>query len=304
MHKILIELIITNQCNKRCEYCDLEFRDKSLSFQDIDLFIDFIIKNKAEYNINLFWGEPLLSYDKVQYFIDNSKENIKKISVWTNWYLLNKEKLDYFKKNKVTIYLSIDNINLWKGLDLNLISSYSEIIIINFINDPDFLHNSIDCFNIIKNIWFKNIAFMPVFSTKKWNISNLSNLKKIYNYMIKNSLGLNLEIFTYFNWVSVDKQFILDTDLYFYSDLDSLLWLQKQYRNTDNKLKQKIKTKTRLLYLKEKDICLNNLINLYNIKEIIKLVFDIPKKSGDYLTYMLIDKILKNGTKKRECIWM
>jgi sulfatase maturation enzyme AslB (radical SAM superfamily) len=54
MHKILIELILTNSCNKRCEYCDLDFKTKSLSFDDLDLFIDFLKNNKAEYTINFF----------------------------------------------------------------------------------------------------------------------------------------------------------------------------------------------------------------------------------------------------------
>ena len=54
MNKILIELILTNQCNKRCEYCDLDFQNKSLSFNDLNLFIEFINKNKANYTINFF----------------------------------------------------------------------------------------------------------------------------------------------------------------------------------------------------------------------------------------------------------
>jgi sulfatase maturation enzyme AslB (radical SAM superfamily) len=54
MKKILIELILTNSCNKRCEYCDLDFKTKSFSFNDLDLFINFLKNNKAEYTINFF----------------------------------------------------------------------------------------------------------------------------------------------------------------------------------------------------------------------------------------------------------
>jgi sulfatase maturation enzyme AslB (radical SAM superfamily) len=54
MENILIELILTNNCNKRCEYCDLDFKNKSLSFMDLDLFINFIKNNKANYTINFF----------------------------------------------------------------------------------------------------------------------------------------------------------------------------------------------------------------------------------------------------------
>lgn len=30
MKKILIELVVTNDCNRRCSYCDLNFKKKKL----------------------------------------------------------------------------------------------------------------------------------------------------------------------------------------------------------------------------------------------------------------------------------
>jgi len=140
---------------------------------------------------------------------------------------------------------------------------------------------------------------MPVFSTKKWVKQSLTKFNRIYEYIKNNSSWIIFTTYTYFNWVAVDKQFILDTDLYFYSDLDSLLWLQKQYKNINIELKKDINKKTQLLSLNTKNITLNNLINLYNIEDILKLVFEIPKRAWDLLSYKVIDKILKNGTKKR-----
>jgi len=299
MNKILIELILTNQCNKRCEYCDLDFQNKSLSFNDLNLFIEFINKNKANYTINFFWWEPLLEYEKLIYIVEKTDLNVSNFSIWTNWILLNKEKLDYFKKNNFKIYLSIDNISLWKDLDLDMISKYKDIININFINDPYHFSNSLVVFNNIIKYWFNNIAFMPVFNTKKWDKKSLIELKKIYGYISNNIKDINFETYSYFNWVAVDKQFILDTDLFFYSDLDSLLWLQKQYKNIDSNLKNKIYNKTKLLSLKSDKLTLKNLLNLYNIKEVLNLVFEIPKLSWDFFTYKIIDNILKNGTEKR-----
>jgi len=299
MEKILIELILTNKCNKRCDYCDLDFENKSLSFNDLDLLTDFLKNNRADYTINFFWGESLLEFDKLRYFVENTKWLVKKYSIWTNWVLLNKEKLDFFKNNNITIHLSIDNISLWNDIDIDLLSKYHDLIYVNFINDPDFLVNSVLAFEkIIKN-WFKNIAFMSVFSTKKWSNKQLWNFKKIYEYILENSENINIETFSYFNWVAIDKQFILDTDLFFYSDLDSLLWLQKQYKNIDLDLKNEINKKTKLLSLQSNKLTLINLINLYNIDEVLKLVFEIPNKSWDLLSYKVIDKILINGTKKR-----
>ncbi len=294
MKNFLIELILTNQCNKRCDYCDLNFKNKSFSFKELDLFIEFLKNNKAIYTINFFGFEPLLAFDKLKYFLDNSKLYVKKFSLWTNWILLDENKLKYFKDNNVTIYLSIDNIKLWNDLNLDLLSNYKDIININFVNDPYFLCNSIEVYNKIKKIGFKNISFMPVFSTRKWDKSKLYDLNKIYKYIKQNNNWISLKKFSYFNWISIDRQFILDTDLWFYSDLDSLLWLQNQYKNTDLVLKKEINSKTKLDTLLNKKLTSEILFDLYNIKDIIKLIFEIPKKSWDIVSYKIIDKILKN----------
>ena len=42
--KILFEFIVTNSCNKRCEYCKLDFRDNFIDDKIISNFINFIKK--------------------------------------------------------------------------------------------------------------------------------------------------------------------------------------------------------------------------------------------------------------------
>ncbi len=293
MNNILIELILTNQCNKRCEYCDLDFRNKSLSYYDLDLFIDFLSKNKAFYTINFFWWEPLLEFGKIEYFVNKSKKYVNKFSIWTNWVLLDKKKLDFFKLNNVHVYLSIDNITSWKDLNLDIIKNYSEIININFINDPDYLLNSISLYEIIKNHWFTNISFMPVYTTKNRSKDNLIKLKIIYDKILSDSLNINLSSFCYYNWFSIDKQFILDTDWFFYSDLDSLLWLQKQYNVIDNKMVSEIEINTKLISLYDDNLSLKNIVDLYNSEKILKLVLKIPKITWSIISFKVIEKILK-----------
>lgn len=295
MEKILIELILTNQCNKRCEYCDLDFKNSFFWRENINKFIKFLKQNKANYKINFFWWEPLLDFENLKYFVENSKEFISYFSIWTNWILLNKEKLNFLQENNVKIYLSIDNISCGKNLDFELLQNFENIIQINFINDPDYLENSIFVFEKIKKYWFKNISFMPVFNIKKWNNVKLWKLKKILDYVNEDWKNLNINYFSYFNWISSEKQFILDTDLNFYSDLDSLLWLQKQYKNIDKKLFEKINFETKIWNLNE-EIDLENLLKKHDIKNILNLVFEIPKNSWDLLSYKIIDKLLKNGT--------
>lgn len=296
MNNILIELILTNQCNKRCEYCDLDFRNKSLSYDDLDLFVDFLSKNKANYTINFFWWEPLLEFEKLKYFLEKSKKYVNRFTIWTNWFFLDREKLNFFKENNVKIYLSIDNITLWKDLNLDLIKNYNEIININFINDPDYLNNSLDLYEKIISFWFKNISFMPVYTTKKRNKDNLVKLKIVYDNILSNILVVNLNSFCYYNWFSSDKQFILDTDWFFYSDLDSLLWLQKQYSIIDKNIVNDIENSTKLISLYDNNLSLEKIISLYNKEKILRLVLDIPKTTWNIISFKVIDKILKNGT--------
>ncbi|MDD2566160.1 MAG: radical SAM protein [Candidatus Gracilibacteria bacterium] len=295
MHNIYIELIITNGCNKRCQYCDLDFSHKSFSYSNLDKFIEFLKNNKANYTINFFGGEPLLEFDKLKYFLENSKSYVNKYSIGTNGILLNKTKILYLIKNKVSIYLSVDNVKKGADIDLSFLSHYKNDIKINFINDPDYLDNSIQVFEDIKMHGFKNISFMPVFSTKKWSTSSLYKLGNIYKYIKSNSDDMNIIFFKYFNGVSIDKQFILDTDLYFYSDLDSLLWLQKQYKNINLALKEEINKKTTLFSLLDKEIDLEKLLKLYNIEDLLKLIFLIPKSQGVLSENSIIDNILNGG---------
>jgi len=45
---ILFELIITNQCNKRCPYCDLNFDSIYQTQQQLELFSDFLSHNQGQ----------------------------------------------------------------------------------------------------------------------------------------------------------------------------------------------------------------------------------------------------------------
>ena len=55
--KIVIDLIMIYSCNKRCEYCPINFDWKILNEENIDIFIEFLEKNKEHYDectINFF----------------------------------------------------------------------------------------------------------------------------------------------------------------------------------------------------------------------------------------------------------
>ncbi len=294
MNKILIEIIITNSCNKRCEYCDLDFKNTFISDKSISLFIDFINqeKNIDYFHINFFGWEPLLWFEKIKKIIKKIKNKKVKYSIWTNWNLLNNEILEFFIENKIKISLSVDNISWFKNV-FKINKKYFKLIEINFINDPDYLFNSKNIFDEIVRIGYKNINFMPVFTTKKWKNENIINLWKIIKYIKSNSLGIKINYYSYFNWISAEKQFILDTDWYFYNDLDSLLWLQKQYSCLDNTLKNNIGKITKNLDLNDNFFSFEKLIKNHNIKDIVNLVTDILKSTNSVKENILINKLYK-----------
>lgn len=298
---ILIELILSRACNKRCSYCDLDFNSDVIEARQLDMLSEAIKKESEnyEFHINFFWGEPLLAFDALRYFVEKNPGIVSKYSLGTNGLLLDAEKMEFLKRHDVDIYVSIDNITLGKWVDSELLRRYPWNLYINFINDPEFLVYSKWVFDVIKA--YKNVHFMPVFSTKKWTRKAIGELKSLVEYVLHDDNSVRF--FPYFNWFSPEKQFIFDTDGYFYQDIDSLLWLQKQYDCVNEDLSRAIDKSTRLLALNE-TFSFNNLLSLYNVKKIVELIFEIPKSQWYVQDYAIIDKIFADGTKKRKRIWV
>ncbi len=299
MYKILLEIILTNQCNKRCEYCDLDFRNTALSYEQLERCIAFLEREAAyiEYlHVNFFWGEPLLEFEKLKYFIEHiSLKNIK-FSIGTNGVLLDQDKLDFFIKNNVSIHMSVDNITGISWLKKLDFSSYKNIEI-NFIQDPDFLFQSQKIADDINQLGIKNINFMPVFATKKWSHKRFVEVGKVLKYLYSFS-ERSIQLFWYYNGFSAEKQFILDTDGFFYNDLDSLLWLQKQYSITQSETRAHIETVSKNMSLDAADISLKNLFDGYNEPALKECVLWIPKTMWLEKDYILLADVLTHVKQK------
>lgn len=293
--KILFEVIVTNQCNKRCDYCKLDFRDSFISNKIVNDFINFI-KNESinleSIIINFFWWEPLLKKDIIINIINSLKE-VKNIQfmIWTNWLLLDNDFLDFSKENNIHYYLSIDTDNWETILEKEILKNYINNIEINFILNPNSLDNVYFLYEKILSFWYKKINIMPVFATIKWSQNKLIDLNKFIKYVNNNSSGIIINKYKYFNWVSSDKQFILETNWNVYGDLDSLLWIQKQNKNLTKKLIKEIETKTFLWKIDNNN--LSQILHKYSIGNILKLVFKIPKEQGFIVLYKLIKIILE-----------
>jgi len=299
MEKFLIEIIVTNACNKKCEYCDLNFKQSFIKDDYIEKLAYFInnSQNVEYFHINFFWWEPLLAYKKLEKFVNYIKISNVKYSVWTNGYLLDNEKLNFFYKNEIGISLSVDNITGFNKIK-KIEEKFLGLIEINFVNDPDYLLNSIRIFDETIKMWFKTINFMPVFTTKKWDMRRIAELYKILEYVISYKDKLNINFFGYLDNISPEKQFILDTDGYFYADIDSLLWVQKQYTCVNDDLKKEIDNTTKKCHLLDKDFSFEKLSASYNLKELIDLSVKIPRELKDLMNILLINKFLENAKRQ------
>lgn len=122
-------LSLTEKCNLRCKYCyyktsqvdrKLEMNDEILG-KAIKLGLERVIKLKHEFfNITFFGGEPLLRMDAIQKGVNLARSLVEfrrselperfelRFAVNTNGTLFSDEILDYFEKEKVQIYLSLD----------------------------------------------------------------------------------------------------------------------------------------------------------------------------------------------------
>jgi len=299
MKKFLFEIIMSKACNKRCEYCKLDFESQNISNDSLDSLINILKWNKNSLDnviINFFGWEPLLNFSWIKYFVNKTKNfDCLDYSIWTNWSLLDEEKLNFLIKNKFKIHLSFDSENtdtLLKNLHLK---KWIDNIEVNYIINPNTIKKSFNDFDKLISFWFKNINVMPVYFTLKWNkgsfviLNQLLN-KKIKKYIWENDYSINF--YSYYNWVSSDTQYILESDWTLYSDLDSLLWIQKQWWIISDILSNEIEEKTTIG--KIHNLWIDDIIKKHEIKDIIKLVHEIPKEQGLIMDYKILDKIF-NG---------
>lgn len=294
-NNFLFEVIINNNCNKRCSYCKIDFYNWEISFNVIDNFISFLeknIKNVEYFKINFFWWEPLLWFEKIQYFIQKAWKINHKIqySIWTNGLLLNEFKIKFFNENSFKIYLSIDWESKKTFLDNKQDFDFKNLFV-NFVITPNEIENTEKILKKIIEYWVLNINILPALWIYGWNDDNLEKLKNIFEKNNSNK-SVNFNFYSYFNWFLNEKQFILETNWDVFYDLDSLIWIQRQNKNFSEKIKK---------FLKENSF-LWNILNLnlpffldkYDKKNILRDIFLIAKYQKLDKIYKKIDKILKN----------
>lgn len=117
-----IDIFLSENCNLSCKYCFVKndrYHGKSgLMGLDVGMrSIDFLIKksgDKKNLFVCFFGGEPLINFkllkNIVAYAIEEGKKFCKSFhfSITTNGTLLNDEIIEFFKKHRIKVTLSID----------------------------------------------------------------------------------------------------------------------------------------------------------------------------------------------------
>lgn len=292
-NNILIELVISNQCNKRCKYCDLDFSNNFQTKEQLDIFIYFIKNNYNKTNsllINFFGWEAILKFEFIEYFLNELKDYTIKYSIWTNGILLNKDKFDILAKYDTEIYLSIDTETYRHIFTKPFLLSY-KFLKINFILNPETLIHSFEIFEELVNYGFKKFNVIPVYLTINWEKKHLEQLQKFVAF-VKKFHTIEIDFFSYYQKPTSDLQFILDTNGVFYKDIHTHLWFLKQFSNIPKNMKFFIEKYSHCWALSE-SLKLEQLLDNYNQSDIFRKSVIIPKQLWFEKILKNIDKIIK-----------
>jgi len=114
-----MELMLTEDCNQRCDYCFVEGKnpsnpmDMETAEKAVDLLFD-LSRNNPDLKILLFGGEPMLAFDLIKdivlYIEEKQAGSGQKVSfdMTTNGTLFDEVRISFLAKHHVKYLLSID----------------------------------------------------------------------------------------------------------------------------------------------------------------------------------------------------
>lgn len=213
-------IVFTWSCNLSCDYCKLKNIKKDISNCTLNNYIDLFYSNISFLKKNnikkieflLFWWEPLLVFEKIQYFIENIK-NIwleLKFKIYTNVLLLDEKKISYFTSSweNIELFFSID----WTKESMIEKRFRNNLLFDKFIFNIKNIKKSKLQFNISKVIYEKE-------SEKLFN-----NLKYLHSLKPKN-IYIYLVSYNYNWWFSKSSIIQVIKGLDTFINFLSTLWL-------------------------------------------------------------------------------
>lgn len=200
MSKQLI-LIITYKCNLNCSYCPIIKKNESISWDISKKSLDLFNKLKdSKKEIKFFGGEPLLEFNLIKKIVEynrNLNKNVK-YELTTNGIFLDKDKIDFFKKQNFELRISIDGNKAtqiakrgdesWKIFN-ELDKKDKKYIILNMVVSPSEASKFYKNFKFLFESGFRNFNLLPAFFNK-WNKKEIlifnNELKRIRKFLRDN----------------------------------------------------------------------------------------------------------------------
>jgi len=109
-----ISILLTEDCNFRCEYCFIDQNPSSISWETLKDTLNWLSRQNIhgeKLSVNFFGGEPLVKYDLIEKAVLYAEQELDdkfSFGVTTNGSLFNKERLDFFEKHNMSALFSID----------------------------------------------------------------------------------------------------------------------------------------------------------------------------------------------------
>ena len=209
--------VITESCNLSCEYCYMKNRSTYMDRETFDYHykttLPFFMQhyNQSTYELDMFGGEPLKNWFMVSHIIHHTKNDpkLKSLNLITNGLLLNDQRVEILKKNKVKCSLSFDGLwaqHLKKYLSLKpllqkLFNSCSVCVTPRYMNMAENFRFLLDEFQLIPkfkvvrdDIWSKDDVEKFKFELNKLEEIYLEYLNKTINvFPLEYQLLLMLE---------------------------------------------------------------------------------------------------------------
>jgi sulfatase maturation enzyme AslB (radical SAM superfamily) len=226
-----IFIYLTEKCNFDCDYC--YFKDKrgrTLSFSTIESFLKFLYNRLTVHprNFIISGGESLIFWPLVKRTVKHIRRNFREsaISIQTNGFLLDVEKISFFKENIINLEIGIDGDfyttsahrkgvtrQIFKNLICNINECASKNIFVTctMTVHPDQVNRLYDNFIFLSKLGLEKIDVTPA-AFMAWNKSKTEVFKREYIRIIKDARNLRK---LYIKEESLDvKRLFLDLSLH------------------------------------------------------------------------------------------
>lgn len=239
---LIFTVILTRQCNYRCDFCPISFSNNIISQETMTCFLDMLQQEASStwyITLEFFWWEPLLQWKELQNIVYKTKhiENIS-YSITTNWALMTQEILDFLNEHNFAITFSITAASLtlldkkFSFFQVNDLSRFAITLVI----EP---HKEAIIYSILKKllkIWFRKFTILPSCYTTKWwdRCFHLDKLLKKISLMHKKleHSKYSFQIYyvrrnkeQFYNINKQDYEFVIDVNGNIYADFEGELYI-------------------------------------------------------------------------------